>query len=132
MARLTKNSQLQNKILYGEGIIDSIVLLAVNEIPFVELDSETPATKQAKSNDIRVKKDKDGIHVDVTVKIHYTQCVSDMAFKIQEAIRHSVETMTEFHVSSVNVNINGVTFEDKVEEIPEQSNTNENNKEGTV
>ena len=133
MARFRKNSQSQDdKILYADGIVDSIVLLAVNEIPYVELDSGIPTAKQSKSNDIHVKKDKDGIHVDVNVKIHYTQSVSDTAFKIQEAIRHTVETMTEFHVSSVNVNINGVTFEDKTEEVPEQNTTNENNKEGTV
>ena len=76
------------------------------------------------------KKEKDGIHVDVVVKIHYAQSVSDTAFKIQEAVRHNVEAMTEYHVASVNVIIHGVTFEDKTEEAPVQNPTSENVQEG--
>jgi uncharacterized alkaline shock family protein YloU len=72
--------------------------------------------KKMRSSAIKVSFDKDGVHVDVAVKIHYSQCVSDLAFKIQEAIRHNVEAMTEYHIASVNVNVKGIMFDDKVED----------------
>ena len=116
MARFKKIPQVnEGKIIYHDDIVDGIVLLAVNEIPNIELDAKD-STNQMHSRAINVKKDKDGIHVDVVVKIHFSQNVSDTAFKIQEAVRHNIETMTEYRVASVNVHITGVSFEEKIEE----------------
>ncbi len=129
MARFKKLPQVEEgKIIYGDAIVDNIVLFAVKEIPSVELCSDAPSSS-GRSSAINVRKEKDGIHVDVMVKIHYAQCVSDIAFKIQEAVRHAIETMTEYHVASVNVGINGVNFEDKTEEVstPAVENVQEGN-----
>lgn len=114
MARFKKIPQHKNegKIVYGNGIVDGIVLLAVSELDYVELDSTAPRTKM-RSNAIKVTFDKDGVHVDVAVKIHYSQSVSDTAFMIQEAVRYNVEAMTEYHVASVNVIVQDVMFNDK-------------------
>ena len=123
MARFKKVPQVnEGKIVYNDEIVDGIVLLAVGEIPYIELDAKD-SSNQMRSNAIKVRKDKDGIHVDVVVKIHFTQNVSDTAFKIQESVRHNIETMTEYRVASVNVNISGVTFEEKTEEKIEEDKT---------
>ena len=103
----------EGKLIYGDDIIDNIVLLAVEEISGVQLCSANP---NKKSKAIKVTTLKDGVHVDVVVKIYYAQSVSETAFKIQESIRHNVEAMTECHIASVNVTINGVTFEEKTED----------------
>ena len=130
MARFKKIPLVnEGKVIYHDGIIDGIVLLAVNEIPNIELDAKD-STNQMRSSAIKVKRDKDGIHVDVVVKIHFAQNVSDTAFKIQEAVRHNVETMTEYRVASVNVHISGVTFEEKIEE--EKSISIEQQQDGNV
>lgn len=117
MARFKKIPQNINegKLVYNYSIVDGIVVLAVKEIPYIELYSPVPRNKMH-SSAVCVTSDKDGIHIDVSVKIHYTQSVSDTAFKIQEAVRHNVEAMTEYHIASVNVLICGITFDDKVEE----------------
>lgn len=114
MARFKKIPQQnhEGKIVLGNGIVDSIVMLAVSELEFVELDSNVPRSKM-KSNAVKVSFDKEGVNVEVAVKIHYSQSVSDMAFKIQEAIRHNVEAMTEYHIASVNVIVQDVTFGEK-------------------
>ncbi len=115
MTRFKKIPQVnEGRIIYDDGIIDGIVLLAVNEIPFVELDAKD-VPNLMRSNAVKVKREKDGIHVDVVVKIHFTQNVSDIAFKIQESVRHNIETMTEYRIANVNVHISGVTFEEKEE-----------------
>ncbi len=114
MARFKKIPQQnhEGKIVLGNGIVDSIVMLAVSELEFVELDSNVPRSKM-KSNAVKVSFDKEGVNVEVAVKIYYSQSVSDMAFKIQEAIRHNVEAMTEYHIASVNVIVQDVTFGEK-------------------
>lgn len=100
------------KIVYGDGIVDSIVLLAISEIDDVELFSNAPSGKM-RSKAIKVNFDKNGVNIEIAVKIHFTQSVSDMAFKIQEAVKHNVEAMTEYKIASINVDVKGVMFTDK-------------------
>lgn len=113
MARFKKIRQTvrEGKIVYKDGIVDGIVLLSVSELDFVELCSFVKSSDM-KSKAIKVTYEKDLVHVDVMVKIHFTQSISDIAFKIQEAIRHNVEAMTEYKIASVNVNVNGVYFDE--------------------
>ena len=113
MARFKKIPQRkqEGKIIYKEGIVDDIVLLSVSELEYVEFVSFIK-NNEMKSKAIKVTYDKDGVHVDVLVKIHYSQCISDVAFRIQEAIRHDVESMTEYKIASVNVSVDGVFFDD--------------------
>lgn len=115
MARFKQIPQKVNegKIIYGDRIVDGIVLLAVDELEYVELSS-VKRNKTMSSNAIKVVFEKDGVHVDVAVKIYYTQSISETAFKIQEAIRHNVEAMTEYHIAAVNVLVDGVLFEEPV------------------
>lgn len=113
MAHFKKLPQKKNedKIIYSDGIVDGIVLLALEEVPCAELYSIT-SHKSGHNGSIKVFFDKDGVHVDVKVKIHFTQCVSDMAFKIQETIRHNIESMTNYRVAGVNVIVKGVLFDE--------------------
>jgi uncharacterized alkaline shock family protein YloU len=117
MTRFKKIPQNINegKLIYNYSIVDGIVVLAVQEIPYVKLYSTSPIGKMS-NNAVSVTRVKDGVHVDVSIKIHYTQSVSDTAFKIQEAVRHNVEAMTEYHVSSVNVLVCGIMFDEDTEE----------------
>ncbi len=105
----------EGKIIYGNGIVDGIVLLAIAEIPYVELYT-TASRKKMSSSSIKVNIEKDGVHIDITVKVHFSQCISDIAFKIQESVRHNVEAMTEYRIANVNVIVKGVMFKDKHEE----------------
>ncbi len=104
----------EDKIVYADGIVDSIVLLALTEIPYVELDADLSHPKNAYKA-FKVVLSTEGVFVEVRVKIHYTQNVTDMAFKIQEAIRHNIEAMTDYKVTGVNVIVNDVLLTDVVE-----------------
>ena len=117
MARFKKFSQKrkEGRIVYKNGIVDGIVMLAVSQIPMAQL-STFPNTTNTKSSSVKVTYDKEGVNVDIAVKIHFTQSISDMAFKIQEAVRHDVESMTEYHIASVNVVVKSVYFDDNSEE----------------
>lgn len=131
MAHFKKIPQkrVEDKIIYGDGIVDGIVLIALEEVPYAELYS-LKTHKSGHNKSIKVYFDKDGVHVDVKVKIHFTQCVSDMAFKIQETVRHNIESMTEYHVAGVNVIVKGVLFGDVT--VPEPKDANTAEKESSV
>ncbi len=121
MARFIKIPQVnEGKIVYSDDIINGIVFLAVQEIPHIELDTKD-GNSISKNNAIKVKREKDGIHIDITVKIRYNQNVSDIAFKIQESVRHNLEAMTEYRAACVNVHISGVDFEEHEEKMEEKA-----------
>ena len=102
----------EGKITFGEGIVDNIVTIAVEELPCVKLFYQTPLKEKRKEGAVTVFFDKKGVDVDVVCEVHYSQRVSEIVFRIQEAIRHSVESMTEYKILSVNVNVVGVYFDD--------------------
>ena len=121
MARFKKMQQekTEGKIIYGSNIVDNIVCLTVSELPFVELYHKVSGKK--KNSAITVFLDKKGIDVDICVKIHFSQRVPEIVFKIQEAVRHNVESMTEYKIHGVNVIVMGVLFNDaKVVTVTEQ------------
>ncbi len=124
MARFKKFTpeRQEGKVYYANGIVDNIVMLAVAELPYVQLFHYN--SKTMKSNSIFVTIDKKGVSVEVGVIIHYSQRVSETVFAVQEAIRHNVESMTEYKIASVDVVIRGVTFEELK---AETKNTDEKN-----
>ena len=101
----------RDKLIYGDGIVEGIVLLAVSEIPYAEIYRGVSG-KKAATDAVKVSIDKMNVYVDVTVITHYSQCVSEMAFRIQEAVKYNVESMTDYNVISVNVYVKGVTFDE--------------------
>ena len=102
----------EGKITFGEGIVDNIVTIAVEELPYVKLFYANSVKAKRKEGAVTVFFDKKGVDVDVVCEVHFTQRVSETVFRIQEAIRHSVESMTEYKILSVNVSVVGVYFDD--------------------
>ena len=52
----------------------------------------------------------DDVYVDVFVNVLFGYSVKDVAFRVQENIKSSIESMTEFKVAAINVNVVGVVF----------------------
>ncbi len=109
----------KGKITYNSSIVRGIVSLAVSEVSGVAViskkrkgDRKTNKPKDLKES-IRINFDKDGISVDVAIKVYYGYNVPDIAFKIQENIKHSVESMSEFKITRVDVHVEGVIFQDE-------------------
>ena len=99
------------KIIYNRSIVNGIVLLAISEIEGVEAATAGSVKKRRGKNakrSVRVTYTKNGMDVDVFVKINQNASVSDMAFKIQENIKHNVEAMTEYRLNKINVRVSGV------------------------
>lgn len=100
------------KVIYNDGIVKGIVVLAVSEVQGVLLKNG----KKDKLDLIKIDFDGDNVTVDVTVDVIFGNNVPDIAFDVQESVKHNVEAMSRYKVNSVNVHVDSVVFQDGVNE----------------
>lgn len=91
----------KGKVSYNSGIVGGIVSLAVSEVEGVEMLA-------GKKKGLKLYFEKDGVYVEISVKVEYGYNVPEVAFKIQQAVKHNVEAMTEYKVTKVDVYVVGV------------------------
>ncbi len=96
-------STQKGKISYNSGIVSGIVALAITEVEGVSL-------LNSKNKGIKLSFDKQGITADISVKVDYSYNVPSLAFRIQQSIKHNVESMTKYKVDKVDVHIQDVNF----------------------
>ena len=51
------------------------------------------------------------VNIDLHVVVEYGARIPDVAWKIQERVKQSVESMTGLHVNEINIHVQGVSFE---------------------
>lgn len=100
---LNSKDEQDGKVVYNSGIVHNIVALAVAEV-------EGAILLQGKKNGISLDLEKDGIYVDVSVCVKYGYNVPELAYRIQQSVKQSVENMTKYKVSEVDVHIRDVVF----------------------
>ncbi len=101
--KLTSQDKQSGKIVYNAGIVQNIVALAVAEV-----EGTIPA--QGKKNGISLYLEKDGIYADVSVIVKYGYNVPELAYRIQQSVKQSVENMTHYKVAEVDVHVLDVVF----------------------
>lgn len=107
MAHIRQNSTSAQKgsIEYNSKIVDSIVALAIEEVDGVSV-------LDAKNKGIKLKFDKQGINASVSVVADHGFNVTSLAFRVQQSIKHNVETMTHYKVGKIDVHVADVRFPD--------------------
>ena len=100
------NANFTGDVTYGRNLISSIIVLAVQEINGV-------SSLQGKG--IRTEMIGNTVNVDVFINVEFGVSCSDVAFRVQENIIRSVETMSKYKIGVVNINILGITMPDNNE-----------------
>ena len=95
----------KGKITYNSGIVSGIVAIAINEVEGVTLLNN-------KNKGVKLNFEKNGIVADISVKVDSNSNVSALAFKIQQSIKHNVESMTSYKVAKIDVHIQDVNSPD--------------------
>jgi len=90
-------------VSYGRRVVGEIVWLAATEISGV-------AALQGRK--IKLRFTPTAINVDVFLTVLLGISASEVAFKVQENIKRTVESMTAYKVGTVNVNILGIVFKE--------------------
>ena len=101
--RLTSGNKQNGKTVYNSGIIQNIVALAVAEV-------EGTVPVQGKKNGISLYIERDGVYADVSVSVKYGYNIPELAYRIQQTVKQSVENMTRYKVAEVDVHIQDVEF----------------------
>ena len=113
---VTEEDSFKDNVTYKKHVVISIVSLATQEISGIASISRksVSAIRSALSKNINrgiiVDFENNNAKIDVFVNVKFGCSVKDVAFRVQENIKSSVESMTEYKVESVNVHVVGVNF----------------------
>ena len=102
-SNIRSDKNLDGKTLYGQNVLSSIVGFAVKEVEGVNSLAD---------KGVKLSLDGRNLVVDTFVNVVFGVKCSEIAFKVQENVRRSVESMTNYKVVTTNVNVLGVSFKD--------------------
>lgn len=112
-----KNSQSgEGSVSYKRNVVLSIVNLATQEINGIAGLSNDGVGTFKKVFDKNYHKGviiefiENSVYVDVYVNVLFGYSVKDVAFRVQENVKSSIESMTEFKAETINVHVCGVVF----------------------
>ena len=111
--KITSKDKQSGKTVYNADIVQNIVALAVAEV-------EGAVLVESKKSGISLYLEKDGIYVDVSVSVKYGYNVPEIAYRIQQSVKQSVENMTKYKVAKVDVHIEDVVFSEPKEPATEE------------
>ncbi len=69
------------------------------------------------------------VNIDLHIVVEYGARIPDVAWKIQERIKHNVENMTGLHVQEINIHVQGVSFDKESKKTEPSSAAGEMNEE---
>ena len=114
---VAEEDDFKDNVTYKKHVVISIVSLATQEISGIASISRKSVSvlRSALSKNINRGiivdfTSENNVKIDVFVNVKFGCSVKDVAFRVQENIKSSIESMTEYKVESVNVHVVGVNF----------------------
>ena len=112
-----------NNIKIADDVVAVIAGVAVSEVQGVyEMSggfaggiSEVLSGKKNLAKGIKVEINDKSTKIDVNIIVEYGTRIPDVAFEIQNKVKKAVETMTGLTVAEVNVHVQGVNTENRLE-----------------
>lgn len=116
------NVEIANNLVISEDVIGIIAGIAAAEVEgvsgmtlgLVDGINQILGSNKKYSKGVKIELEGNNVVIDLYVIVKYGVRIPDVAFSIQNSVKSQVETMTGLNVQSVNINVQGVTF-DKVE-----------------
>ena len=103
------------QVKISNEVVATIAGLAALEVEGVETNT-TFTDKILKNNGVKIQIEEEEVNLDITVVIEYGLSIPEIALKVQENVKNTVETMTGLKVSQVNIHAQGISFKkEKVE-----------------
>ena len=120
----TEEIALQNNnIKIADDVVAVIAGVAVSEVQgvfgmsggFAGGISEVLSGKKNLAKGIKVEVNDKTTKIDVNIIVEYGTRIPDVAYEIQNKVKKAVETMTGLTVTEVNVHVQGVNTDNKLE-----------------
>ncbi|MBO5926760.1 MAG: Asp23/Gls24 family envelope stress response protein [Clostridia bacterium] len=102
------NSEKKGKVTYNTGIVKGIVALAISEVSGVAIKKG----KKGQLNFLKVNFNEDVLNIEINIDVIYGYNVPDVAFNVQQSVKHNIESMSKYKVDSVDVFVSGVVFDE--------------------
>ena len=127
----TEEIALQNNnIKIADDVVAVIAGVAVSEVQgvfgmsggFAGGISEVLSGKKNLAKGIKVEVADKTTKIDVNIIVEYGTRIPDVAYEIQSKVKKAVETMTGLSVTEVNVHVQGVNTDNKLESKDENKN----------
>ena len=83
--------------------------LAALEVEGVETNT-TFTDKILKNSGVKIQIDEEEVNLEIMVNIDYGVSIPEIALKVQENVKNTIETMTGLKVSQVNIHVQGISF----------------------
>ena len=122
---LRKNDVLEQDSLRNKISADVITLIAhtvASEIEGVGMNanlSENISSVLGRKNPtkgVKVEIDDNDVTIDFYILVEYGARIPDVAWRIQERVKSSIESMTGMNVASINIHVQGISFDKTKEE----------------
>lgn len=126
--------EIANNLSIAEDVIGIIAGIAAAEVEgvsgmtlgLVDGINQILGNNKKYSKGVKIELDGNNVVIDLYVIVRYGVRIPDVAFSIQNSVKAQVETMTGLNVMSVNINVQGVTFDkDKKDEKSKNSEDEE-------
>lgn len=119
--------EIASNLTISEDVIGIIAGLAAAEVEgvsgmtlgFVDGINQILGGNKKYSKGVKIELEGSNVIIDIYVIVKYGVKIPDVAFSIQNSVKNSVETMTGLNVKSVNINVQGVTFDKDNKEVEE-------------
>jgi len=111
--------EIASNLTISEDVIGIIAGLAAAEVEgvsgmtlgLVDGINQILGSNKKYSKGVKIELEGNEVVINLFVIVRYGVKIPDVAFSIQNAVKNSVEGMTGLKVKSVNINVQGVTFE---------------------
>ncbi|MGL5692772.1 MAG: Asp23/Gls24 family envelope stress response protein [Peptostreptococcaceae bacterium] len=107
------------QVKISNDVIATIAGLAALEVEGVETITTFTDKLLKNNNGVKIQIEEEEVNLDIMVLIEFGISIPDIALKIQENVKNTVETMTGLKVSQVNIHIQGISFKKEKSELEE-------------
>lgn len=115
----TTNVEISTNLNISEDVIGIIAGLAASEVDgiagmtlgFVDGINQILGSSKKYSKGVKIDLEGKKVTIDLYVNVKYGVRIPDIAWAAQNAVKTAVETMTGLEVASVNINVQGITFD---------------------
>ena len=113
------NVEIATNLNISEDVIGIIAGLAASEVEgiagmtlgFVDGINQILGSSKKYSKGVKITLEGKKVTIDLYVNVKYGVRIPDIAWAAQNAVKNAVENMTGLEVASVNINVQGITFD---------------------
>lgn len=118
-AESTQNVEIATNLNISEDVIGIIAGLAASEVEgiagmtlgFVDGINQILGSNKKYAKGVKISLEGKKVVIDLYVNVKYGVKIPDIAWAAQTAVKNAVETMTGLEVTTVNINVQGISFD---------------------